>query len=178
MDLDGRHRALADLSVESRWFPRDRGLDRAREWDVLRWDLRLAPAERVTARVRLQQDLNRGELLALDASFTVRPLDAFELSASWRQREGGERAVAWGAVWRLTESWSVALEQQWDLRADEFLYHRARLVRAFHCFALEVAVSHDPQQDDTSASVSVALAPPSLEARDPFEQDRYRELYR
>lgn len=183
-DVQGLRRTWVDLSVESRWFPRDRGLDRARTWGPLLWDLRLNPTTWLTARLRAEQDLNSGALVTFDASTTVRPIPALELSAAWRERQttpvagSGSRTIAWGLAWQLTESWRVAVEQQWDLRAHEFLYHRAHLTRFFHCFALELTVSHDPQQDDTSASVSIGLAPPGPTARDPFLLDRYRDLYR
>ena len=177
-DVSGLRRTWVDLSVESRWFPRDRGQDQARTWGPLLWDLRLNPTTWLTLRLRAEQDLNRGQLVTFDASTTVRPVPALEVSASYREREGGAQAVAWGLGWQLTENWWLGLEQQWDLRGKEFLYHRARLVRTFHCFALELTVSHDPQQDDTAASVSVGLAPPGPAAQDPFLLDRYRDLYR
>ena len=101
-----------------------------------------------------------------------------ELEGAYRERQGGGQAVSWAARWQVTPSWRLELEQQYDLQQDEFLYYRGRVVRSFHRFALEFTISHDPQQDDTSASVSLSLTPLSTRSADAFERDRYRDLYR
>ncbi|MEZ6185941.1 MAG: hypothetical protein R3F62_13140 [Planctomycetota bacterium] len=177
-DLAGVRRKLVDLAVEARYYPRDRGADVGRQWSPIRYDLRLYLADWVAARARAEHDVNQGALVSLDATLLVRPHPSLEVEGAYRERQGGGQAVSWAARWQVTPSWFVEFAQQYDLIQDEWLYHRGRVVRSFHRFALEFTISHDPQQDDTSASVSLSLAPLSTQRGDPFERDRYRDLYR
>ena len=85
--------------------------------------------------------------------------------------------MSWGVSWQLTPAWQVTLEQQYDFLADEFLYHRGRLIRSFHRFAVELRGKYDPQQDDVSVSVGVSLAPLFSSRQDPFRDDPSRGLY-
>lgn len=177
-DVGGVRRKLIDLAVEARYFPRDRGADVGRSWSAIRYDLRVGFTTWASARVRAEHDVNQGELVSLDGTLYVRPHRLLELEGAYRERQGGGQAVSWAARWQVTPSWRLELEQQYDLQQEEFLYHRGRVVRNFHRFALEFTISHDPQQDDTSASVSLSLAPLSTRSGDAFERDRYRDLYR
>lgn len=176
-DLEGRRHKLLDASVETRYFPSgDHGLDVARTWAALLYDVRLAPTEWLSLRARGEHDLQDGRLLQFDASATFTYAGLGSASVSWRDLPEQARALGWSIDVSLTDAWTVGFAQQYDFVSDEFLFHRGRIVRRFHCLALEVTISHDPQQDETSASFSVGLAP-LLSDEDPFERDRWRELY-
>jgi len=176
-DAGGRRRKLVDLAVEARYELRDRGRDRGRRWRGVLYDLRLEVVDWLAVRVRAEHDVNRSELVSLDASATLRPAAGVEAVLAYREQRRLARAVSWGVSWRLTPAWTVAFEQQYDLASDEFLFHRGRVERRFHRFALSVDISHDPQQDDTSASFSLSLAPLFDAAHGPFEADPYRGLF-
>ena len=149
-----------------------------RRWSAIRYDLRLNLTTWIAGRARAEHDVNQNALVSLDTTLLLRPHATLELSGAYRERAGGGRAVSWGARWQVTPSWSLEFEEQFDVQQSEFLYHRGRVIRTFHRFALEFTISHDPQQNDTSASVSLSLAPLATRAADPFERDRYRDLYR
>lgn len=173
-DADGRRRKLADLQVEASYRLTDRRPDDPRRtWTTIAWDLRLDPFQWLTARWRGELDPNRGRLAAFDASlrFSWEDLSA---GASYRHVPDFVHAVGWSAEWRLTPAWSVGFEQQYDLRDRQFLAHRARVVRRFHCLAVEVSITHNELQDDTSVTAAVALTPFADDA--PFERDRWEEL--
>lgn len=176
-DIDGRRRKLVDVAVETRYFPRDHGRDEPRRWGALLYDIRVDPAEWLSLRVRGEHDLNAGRLTSLDATgtFTLSPVTA---SVSWRDLPGFVQAIGWSIDVALTPAWTIGFSQQYDLVSEEFLEHRGRVVRTFHCFALELTVMHDPQQDETAAAVSFGLAPLfGGDVTTPFEADRWRELY-
>jgi hypothetical protein len=176
-DALGVRRKLLDVAVESRYFLRDRGADVGRRWGSVFYDLRLELVSWFSARARAEQDVNGGGLISLDVSGTVRPCDWAEATAAYRERPGVSRALSWGVRVRLTPAWQVAFEQQYDFLSDEFLYHRGRLIRSFHRFAVELSAKHDPQQDDTSVSVGISLAPLFSARQDPFQRDPTRDLY-
>lgn len=174
-DHEARRRRLVDLSVEAVYLigdqdrivrGRDRGPDafRGRSWLYLRYDLRLDLVSWLSARVRAEQDLNGKGLVDLNASGTFRPAAflelarGLELDLGYRELRGLTRvqALNWGLRWRLTKHWALGLDQQYDFVSGEFLRHRGRVVRFFQGFALELSVSHDPQQDDTAVSASIA----------------------
>ena len=174
-DHEGRRRRLVDLSLEGVYLIRDqrrvvRGRDRApdgfqgRSWLYLRYDLRLDLVAWLSARVRAEQDLNGAGLVDLNASGTLRAgvihdaIRGLELDLGYRELRGLTRiqALSWGFRWRLTKHWAVGLDQQYDFVSGDFLRHRGRVIRFFQGFALELSVSHDPQQDDTAVSASIA----------------------
>lgn len=173
-DSAGQRRKLLDLSVEAVYLLRDhnrvlaeRGRPeyfRGRSWLHLRYDLRLNLLTWLSARVRAEQNLNGLGLIDLNASTTFKGsvlgerLAGLEFDLSYRELRGPTeiQAVGWALRWRLTKHWAVGLDQQYDFVSKEFLRHQGRVIRFFQGFALELSVSHDPQQDDTSASVSIA----------------------
>lgn len=173
-DTAGQRRKLVDLSVEAVYLFRDQNrvsavrgpseVLRARSWLHLRYDLRLNLIQWLSARVRAEQNLNGLGLIDLNASATFRAqvlaerLRGLEVDVSYRDLRGPTevQAVGWGMRWRLTKHWAVGLDQQYDFVSKEFLRHQGRVIRFFQGFALEVSVSHDPQQDDTSVSASIA----------------------
>jgi hypothetical protein len=176
-DLDGRRHKLLDAAVETRYYPTgDNRRETARTWGALLYDVRLAPTSWLSLRARGEHDLQDGALIQFDATASVTYSDLATASVSWRDLPGEARALGWSLDLQLTDAWLLGFAQQYDFVSDEFLYHRARIVRRFHCVSLEVTLSHDPQQDETSASFSVGLAP-LLSSEDPFERDRWRELY-
>lgn len=174
-DVGGVRHKLLDVALESRYYPRDRGLDRGRAWSALHYDVRLAPTTWLTLRARGEHDLDRGRLGTLDVVGTV-SLAPVVASASWRDLPGLAKAIGWSLDVELTPAWSIGFAQQYDFVTDEFLFHRGRIVRRFHCLSLEVGISHDPQQNETAATFAIGLAP-LLSDADPFERDRWRELY-
>ncbi|MBL4848064.1 MAG: hypothetical protein JKY65_21315 [Planctomycetes bacterium] len=182
-DHSGRRRKLLDISVEAVYLMRShrrvvRGRRfapdpfRGRDWLYLRYDLRLDVFAWLSGRIRAEQDVNGFGLVDLNASATFRagvlgkPVSGLELDVAYRELRGptASQALSWGLRWQLTKHWAVGLEQQYDFVSREFLRHRGRLIRFFQGFALEVSVSHDPQQDDTSVSASIA---PSFDDRRP-----------
>lgn len=173
-DSGGQRRKLVDLSLEAVYLLRDQNrvlrergqpeVFRARSWLYLRYDLRLNLLWWLGARARAEQDLNGFGLVDLNAAATFKAqvlaerLSGLEVDVSYRNLRGPTevQAVGWGLRWRLTKHWAVGLDQQYDFVSKEFLRHQGRVVRFFQGFALEVSVSHDPQQDDTSVSASIA----------------------
>ncbi len=176
-DVAGRRRKLVDVAVETRYFPRDHGRDDPRSWGALVYDVRLDPFEWLSLRARGEHDLDDGSLRSLDVTGTF-TWERVTASVSWRDLPGFVKAFGWSVDVALTPAWTVGFGQQYDTISGDFLYHRGRVVRSFHCVALELTVAHDPQQDETAASVSLGLAPLfGGDATAPFEQDRWRELY-
>lgn len=174
-DLGGVRHKLLDVALESRYFPRDRGRDRARAWSALLYDVRLAPTRWLTLRARGEHDFDAGRLTEIDVTGQV-ALEPIVAAVSWRDLPGVARAIGWSLDLQLTPAWMIGFSQQYDFVTDEFLFHRGRVVRTFHCLSLEVALSHDPQQRETTASFALGLAP-LLGSGGPFERDRWRELY-
>lgn len=175
-DLAGRRHKLLDVAVETRYFLSDRGRDVARSWGSLLYDIRLDPTPWLSLRARGEHDLNDGRLLSFDVmgSATFGPVTA---SAGWRDLPGLARAVNWSLELQLTPAWTVGFAQQYDFVSDRFLFHRARVVRRFHCLALELAFTYNPLQDDMAASFALDLAPLLGGDQAAFERDRWRELY-
>ena len=155
-----RRQKGVDLSLEARYALKTHGEDVGRRWLYLRYDLRLNVLSWATARVRAEQNVNRGSLVDLSVGVEIQPAEPLQLTVNYRELTGlvQVQALGWGFQWRLTPSWQLALEQQYDFISREFLRHRGRVTRFFHRFAFEVTISHDPQQNDTSASVSIAPA--------------------
>ncbi|MGE0710162.1 MAG: hypothetical protein AB7N76_07480 [Planctomycetota bacterium] len=192
-DVDARRQKLLDLSVEGIYLMRDQGRDVGRSWLHLRYDLRLNLFTWLGLRARCEQDLNAGGLRDLSVGGTFRPTFAgpdllsgslrdLNLNVGYREVWDARvkvEAVSWGFTWRLTPAWAIALDQQYDFFSGEFLRHSGRLIRFFQGFALELRVSNDPQQDDTS--VSFSIAPAFGAASDPWADqtatDRNAQLY-
>ena len=61
-----------------------------------------------------------------------------------------------GIGWRyqLTPKYTVQIDPEWDLRADEFRAIGVQVTRSFPEFDLIVRVRHDEIEDDTSVGAS------------------------
>lgn len=174
-NVGGQRRKLLDAQVEARYFLTDRALERGRTWSQLAWDVRLDPARWLSLRWRGELDPNTATVLAFDASASGRLGDDLTVSTSYRDVPGLVQAVSWSVDWQVTPAWTFGVAQQYDFLSEDFLAHRARVLRRFHCVAVEVSVVYNPLQDDVSASAAVVLTPFGEDG--PFEGDRERELY-
>lgn len=174
-NVGGERRKLLDAQIEARYVLTDRELERGRSWSPLAWDVRVDPARWLSLRWRGELDPNRGEVLAFDVSASGRINDDLTVSTAYRDVPGLVQAVSWSVDWQVTPAWTFGLAQQYDFLSREFLAHRARILRRFHCVAVEVSLVINPLQDDVSASAAVVLTP--FGDTGPFEDDRERELY-
>jgi hypothetical protein len=164
-DVARRRRKLLDLSVETRYFLEDRATEVRDTWASILFDLRVDVGF-ANLRARYEHDIENDALLKLAVDLTITPIDELSVITSY-QEIAGTKPFAWTLRWRPVKSWAFGVSQQYDFGpADEFLRHRGNVVRYFHRFALEAAISHDPQQDDTS--ISVNLAPLWDDSDDPF----------
>ncbi len=164
-DVDRRRRKLVDLSVETRYFLEDRATEVKDTWASILFDLRVDVGF-ANVRARYEHDIENDALLKLAVDLTITPVEELSLITSY-QEIAGTKPFSWTVRWRPVKSWAFGVSQQYDFGpADEFLRHRGNVVRYFHRFALEAAISHDPQQDDTA--ISVNLAPLWDDSDDPF----------
>jgi hypothetical protein len=93
------------------------------------------------------------------------PVSEFTFNAAYSDL-GGTRPISWGVRWRPDDAWAFSLNQQFDLLSEEWFSHRGSVVRYFHRFALEAALSHDPRQRETA--VTLNIVPLFSDDHDPF----------
>jgi hypothetical protein len=176
-DVNRAREKLIDFAAEVRYYPRDRGDDTARRWSTVSLDLRLNLLAWLRLRARAEQDVNAGELAELNVYAELIPYRDLFVKTSYQQLAFVEtsRTFSWTVEWKLTDAWALGFSQQYDFETRDWLRHEGRLVRIFHRFAIQVVVSHDPQQKDTSASVNFA---PLLDGGMPFfSQERGVDFY-
>jgi hypothetical protein len=167
---------LVDLLVDTRYFPhttraqtRSAFIDptEPRNWDTIRGDLRLNPADYLGVRAKAEWDPTGGGLVRQDYTVLTKPDPLVTLALSWRELQGQYRAAGISADVRPLEKWGFFGSSQYDFFAGHFVQNRLAVRRYFHRFVLEVTVDYSVSDHDTRFAVSVS--PTELFQRDaPF----------
>ncbi len=101
-----------------------------------------------------------GALDVLNVGAAFQPTIDWSTILSWRVARGLSRVVTGELDWQLTDKWSVALLEQYDLAQDNGLEHRYELRRHGHDFTLAFGFERD--RGDGDVAFTVALYPAFL----------------
>jgi hypothetical protein len=100
-------------------------------------------------------DLDRHHFEVFNVGLGWSPLERWYGSVSFRKLRGSSRVLTGFVDFELTDKWSLAYFNQYDLRFSEGLEERFTLRRHGHDFLFELAVEHDQAEGDTSVSIGI-----------------------
>ncbi|MDF1662498.1 MAG: LPS assembly protein LptD, partial [Planctomycetota bacterium] len=179
-----RYFDFIDFAVETRYFPNANKDNNRRNFGSLFGDLRLYYPKIFRARVRVETDPSRGDIVTNESSINmflsaffkdddpyIEALQNISVGASYRDLRRVTEALGWNVTWQISKKWSFRLDEQYDFMTSRFTQHRGTFRRRFHRFSLDFSVSVDPGEDDVTFSVQLA---PDLfgSSSDPFQNGR------
>lgn len=179
-----RYFDFIDFAVETRYFPKAGKDNNRRNFGSIFSDLRLYYPRIFRARVRVESDAGRGQVITNESSINlflsaffkddnpnIEALQNISIGASYRDLRDVTEALGWNVTWQISKKWSFRLDEQYDFLTSRFVQHRGTFRRRFHRFSLDFSVSIDPGEDDVTFSVQIA---PDLfgSNSDPFQNGR------
>ncbi len=100
-------------------------------------------------------NFNDGALDTVSVGAALQPTPDWTTLLSWRVTRGFSRVITGELDWRLTDKWSVALLEQYDLEQDNGLEHRYELRRHGHDFTLAFGFERDRGDGDLAFTFSL-----------------------